>query len=209
MQSNLLTWRNSAYKTGDSTVNQLTYLVHRIYEALSQGKDVCFVSLDASAAFDRVWHKGLLFKLKRLGIKGTLLTWIADYLSNRKQRVVNEGCYSDWTYIKSGVPQGSILGPLLFLIYTNDIVTSIESEIFLFADDTAILEPLSLGNLSIDKVNRDLERLSNWAKQWLVQFNPTKTKYLIFSKKIERQEYQPLYLQNNNLLKLTRTSTLA
>ena len=199
MMNNLLTWRNSAYKIGDSTINQLTYLVHRIYEALSQGQDVCFVSLDASAAFDRVWHDGLLYKLQKLGIKGALLIWIADYLSNRKQRVVIEGCHSDWTYIKSGVPQGSILGPLLFLIYTNDIVNNIESEIFLFADDTAILEPLSLGNLSIDKVNRDLVRLSNWASQWLVQFNPTKTKYLIFSKKTERQQYQPLFLQNKQL----------
>ena len=137
--------------------------------------------------------------LGKLGIEGALLAWIADYLSDRKQRVVIEGSYSDWTYIKSGVPQGSILGPLLFLIYTNDIVNNIESEIFLFADDTAILEPLSMGNLSIDKVNRDLERLSNWASQWLVQFNPTKTKYLIFSKKLERQQYQPLYLQNKEL----------
>ena len=99
------------------------------------------------------------------------LRFIANYLSNRKQRGVIKGSYSDWTYIKSGVPQDSILGPLLFLIYTNDI----ESDIFLFADDTAILEPLSLGILFIDKVNRDLERLNSWASQCPVQFNPIKT----------------------------------
>ena len=198
----LLTWRNAAYKAGDSTVNQLVYLVHRIYEALERGEDICFVSLDASAAFDRVWHAGLIHKLKCFGIQGTLLLWLSDYLSNRKQRVVIDGQHSEWTYIKSGVPQGSILGPLLFLIYTNDIVNNIESEILLFADDTAILEPLSNGNQSIDKLNRDLQTLGNWAAQWLVQFNPTKTKYLIFSKKIERLVYPPLYLQNKQLVEV-------
>ena len=88
------------------------------------------------------------------------------------------------------------------MIYTNDIVTNIESEILLFADDTAILEPLSNDNQSIDKINRDLERLSSWATQWLVQFNPTKTKYLIFSKKLERRAYPPLYLQNKRLVEV-------
>ena len=203
MRHNILTWRNAAYKVGDSTINQLLYLVHRIYQALERGEDICFVSLDASAAFDRVWHKGLLYKLRRIGIGGTLLAWITDYLSNRKQRVVIDGSHSDWTHIKSGVPQGSILGPLLFLIYTNDIVDNIESEILLFADDTAILEPLNQGNASIDKVNRDLQRLSDWASQWLVKFNPTKTKYLIFSKRLVRNDYGPLYLQNKELTEVS------
>ena len=110
--------------------------------------------------------------------------------------MVIKGQSSAWTSVKSGVPQGSILGPLLFLIYTNDIVKNIESDILLFADDTCLLETIRDKNLSIDKINRDLERLSNWASQWLVQFNPTKTKYLVFSKKQQRVQYGPLFLQN-------------
>ena len=180
MENNLLTWRNSGYKQLDSTINQLVLLCHKIYQALAEGKDVCFVSLDASAAFDRVWHKGLLHKLKQFGICGTLLIWLESYLTNRRQRVVIEGNKSEWTYIKAGVPQGSILGPLLFLIYVNDIIVNIESEILLFADDTCLYEPVAESRTSIAKLNHDLERLSSWAKQWLVNFNPTKTKFMVF-----------------------------
>ena len=194
----LLTWRNSAYKKHDSTINQLIYITHKIYDALDNGRDVCFVSLDSSAAFDRVWHDGLIFKLKEIGITGLLLDWFRNYLTDRYQRVVIEGKQSDWTQIKSGVPQGSILGPLLFLIYTNDIVDKIESDILLFADDTCLLEPLT-NQTSMHKINRDLDRLDKWATQWLVKFNPSKTKYLIFSKKSTRVEYGPIYLQGKKL----------
>ena len=197
--NNLLTWRNSGYKPFDSTINQLVLLSHKIYEALENGHDVCFVSLDASAAFDRVWHEGLLFKLRQFGIKGTFYNWIKNYLNGRKQRVVIEGSFSEWIRILCGVPQGSILGPLLFLIYTNDIVEDIECEILLFADDTSLLEPLTDPTLSIAKINRDLHSLGRWAGQWLVTFNPAKTKYMIFSKKNVRQDYGHLFLENKKI----------
>ena len=93
---------------------------------------------DISKAFDRVWHKGLLYKLSSVGISGPLLRWFTDYLDKRKQRVVLPGTASSWTSIKAGVPQGSILGPLLFLVYINDIVENIHSSIRLFADDTSL-----------------------------------------------------------------------
>jgi len=199
IEHKILTWRNAGYKPMDSTVNQLVLLCHRIYEALEQGKDVCFVSLDASSAFDRVWHKGLLFKLKQIGITGKLLLWIEDYLTNRKQRVVIGGKKSAWTAIKAGVPQGSILGPLLFLIYVNDIVNLIECEILLFADDTSLLEAVENPQLSMEKLNRDLQRLCEWATQWLVTFNPSKTRYMIISKKLLPQNYDPLFLDGKQL----------
>ena len=199
----LLTWRNAAYKPFDSTVNQLILLSHKIYAALEKGEDICFVSLDASAAFDRVWHAGLIFKLRQFGIRGILLMWIIDYLSDRKQRVVIDGEKSQWTYIKSGVPQGSIHGPLLFLIYTDDIVDRIQCDILLFADDTALLELLTDGNNSVQKINRDLDTLSNWASQWLVKFNPMKTKYLIFSKKIVPNQYNPIFLKGKEVTEVS------
>ena len=180
-------------------MNQLIYLTHRIYDSLEKGLDVCFVSLDASAAFDRVWHRGLILKLRKIGIRGPLLEWIKSYLKNRKQRVVIEGKHSQWHPVNSGVPQGSILGPLLFLIYTNDITDDIDSDILLFADDTCLLEPITDRLLSFNKINKDLQTLADWASQWLVKFNPTKTKYMIFSKKMNRPNYNPLFLQNKQL----------
>ena len=149
--------RNSGYKHRDSTINQLIYISHHIYEALTKGLDVCFVSLDASSAFDRVWHEGLLFKLQSLGVSGSLLAWFEDYLTNRMQRVVIGGSSSDWIYIKAGVPQGSILGPLLFLIYIKDIIDNIDSEILLFADDTCLLKTITHPVQSITCINNDLE----------------------------------------------------
>ena len=125
--NNILTSFQSGFTPGDATTNQLTFLYNTFSEALDSGKEVRVVFCDISEAFDRVWHNGLLCKLKAAGITGTLLDWFKDYLADRKQRVVITGVMSDWNDIKAGVPQGSILGPLLFLIFINDIVTDIGS----------------------------------------------------------------------------------
>ena len=208
MQHKLLTWRNSGYKLMDSSINQLIFITHNIYKALEKGDDVCFVSLDATAAFDRVWHDALIYKLRSKGVTGPLLNWLKSYLSNRFQRVVIKGQYSEWAQIKAGVPQGSILGPLLFLIYVDDIVNGIESNIYLFADDTSLLENLTDPILSFEKLNRDLSKLDAWSKQWLVSFNPTKTKYIIFSKKKNKQNYPDLFLGGLKLKKVDEIKQL-
>ena len=136
--NNLLSSLQSGFLPGDSTVNQLTFLYNTFCQALDSGKEVRAVFCDISKAFDRVcvWHAGLLAKLQAAGVSGNIHAWFADYLSDRKQRVVLPGAVSDWTYIRARVPQGSILGPLLFLLYINDIVNDIGSNIWLFADDT-------------------------------------------------------------------------
>ena len=104
----------SGFRPGDSTVMQLTFIVHKIYEPLDRGNEVRAVFLDISKAFDKVWHAGLLAKLKQL-VEGSLFKWLESYLSNRMQCVVIEGSSFSWKEINAGVPQGSVLGPLLFL----------------------------------------------------------------------------------------------
>ena len=104
---------------------------------------------DISRLFDRVWHRGLIAKLRSIGVEGNLLNWFISYLSCRKQRVIIEGMHSDWRNIEAGVSLGLVLGPLLFLIYVNDLPTTISSNcfFFLFADDCFLLQKVqsSLG----------------------------------------------------------------
>ena len=125
MDNNLLK-ENSAFKRQYSSVNQLLKIVHQIYQDINNGKDTCLIFLDVSKAFDKVWHKGLLFKLRQLGIIGTLYDWIEHYLTGRPQKVVINGISSSLRYLQNDVPQGSILGTLLFLIYINDIINDLQ-----------------------------------------------------------------------------------
>ena len=127
-------------------------------------------------AFDKVWHEGLLFKLKQNGVSGSLLKFFESYLSNRKQRVALNGVFSEYSLIESGVPQGSVLGPLLFLVYINDLEKNIKSNVKFFADDTMLYSVVSDPLISAADLNHDLELISQWAFQWKMAFNPDPNK---------------------------------
>jgi hypothetical protein len=136
IENNLLTWKNSGFKELDSAINQLLFITDNIHKALEAGKEICMVFLDVFKAFDRVWHSGVLNKLRCMGVEGKLFDWFCDYLSDRKIRVVINGQKSEWMRPNAGVPQGSILGPLLFLVFINDITENIESNIYIFLQTT-------------------------------------------------------------------------
>jgi hypothetical protein len=192
--NNLLTDKNSGFKERDSAMCQLIKIVDTIYRALEDGKDISMVFLDISKAFDRVWHKGLLQKLKANGIEGKLLNWIENYLCDRKIRVVLNGQKAQWATTNAGVPQGSILGPLLFLVFINDVVDGIDSNINLFADDTSLLNIIDQIVPAYETVNNDLTKLSDWASKWLVNYNAAKTVSLHISRNRQREDHPPLTL---------------
>ena len=154
------------FRPGDSTTNQLLYLVNEIHKVFEDPKsiDVRAVFLDISKAFDKVWHDGLILKLEQNGISG-LLKLFENYLHNRKQRVVLNGFYSDYSLIESGVPQGSVLGPLLFLIYINDLERNITSNIKFFADDTMLFSTVKDPVISANDLNHDLGMIYQCARQ--------------------------------------------
>ena len=134
----LLNPSQSGFRPGDSTINQLLFITHSVFEAFDCNPtlEVRSVYLDISKVFDRVWHDGLICKLRRCGISGNLLLLLRSFLSNRKQKTVLNGQSSGWENISAGVPQGSILGPLFFLIYINDLSQRLRCSVKLFADDT-------------------------------------------------------------------------
>jgi hypothetical protein len=138
------------------------------------------VFLDVNSAFDKVLHNGLLAKLSHIGVEDNFLNTVRSYLSNRKQVVIVDGVKSDILEVKAGVPQGSRLGPLLFIIYMNDIVSEIESDILIFADDTSLMATGPDPAMTAAQLNRDLVKISNWATKWKVTFNGSKSKDILF-----------------------------
>ena len=192
--NNFFTKSQSGFMPGDSTVNQLCYLYNSFCKALDDGLEVRVVFFDISKAFDRVWHQGLLLKLNAAGIRGNLLVWFSDYLSNRQQKVVIPGGSSNLSPILAGVPQGSLLGPLLFLVYINDIVCNISSQINLFADDTSLYMIVRDPSDTARIMQNDIEKISAWADSWLVKFNPLKSETLLISRKINKNFHPPLLM---------------
>ena len=129
-----------------------------------------------SKAFEKVLHEGLLFKLKTYGIQGNVLSLLNDFLSERQQRVLLNGKCSAWRSITAGVPRGSVFGPLLFLIYINDLPNSIHSTPYLFADDASLFHPIQNLSASTETLNNDLSMINNWSYQWKMLFNPDANK---------------------------------
>ena len=157
----------SGFKPGDTCINQLLSITHEIYSSFDEGPKVRGVFL-VSQAFDKVW---VIFKLTQNIISGNLLNPLRDFLNERKQWVVLNGQFSKWKNACVGVAQGSRLGPLLFLIYINDLTEGLSSNAKLFADDTFFFSVIHDSQTSENNLNEELERIGNWATLWKMNFN--------------------------------------
>ena len=172
------------FQAGVSCASQLVEVFHDIASVLDKGKETDIIYLDFSKAFDSVCHARLLWKLKHVGVSGPLLHWFKNYLTGRKQRVVISGCHSSWAEVKSGVPQGSILGPILFLIYVNDLPDVIQnSNLAMFADDSKCFKSVNSAEDSTE-IQIDLDNLCDWATLNELDFQPKKRVNLRISRKL-------------------------
>ena len=157
-----------------------------IYKSFGNYDETRAVFLDISKAFDKVWHEGVIHKLKCNGITSNLLTFFDNYLKDRHQRVVLNGTESKWMKVNAGVPQWSVLGPLLFLVYINDLPDNIKLEMRLFTDDSFLFTKVEGIDGTQEKIEKDLATIGRWAYQWKMMFNPDITKQaveIIFSVK--------------------------
>ena len=200
-KENLLNPNQSGFRPSDSCMNQLLAITHEIFEAFdcNPALEVRSVFLDIAKAFDNVWHEGLIYKIKSMGISGELLNLLENYLSDRYQRVVLNGQISSWTPVLAGVPQRSILGPLLFLIYINDLPNELQSNAKLFADDTSLFAVADDKNVCTNILNNDLLTISKWAFNWKMLFNPDPKKpaqEVLFSRKKQVQIHPTISLNN-------------
>ena len=188
-QNNILYPLQHGFRPSRSCETQLLEMVNDIVNNMQLGlqTDVCV--LDFSKAFDKVGHKRLVEKLKMYGIDGETNTWIKDFLSNRTQSVLVDGSHSSSIPVTSGVPQGSVLGPCLFLFYINDIADGLNSTVRLFADDTMC--HLTVKNEQDARLfQEDLDKLSVWEHTWMMEFHPDKCEVISITRK-QKQETHP------------------
>ena len=169
----------------------LTNLIEFMENALTwmdEGSSSDVIFIDLQKAFDKVPHQRLLIKLRAVGIGGQVLQWIAAWLEGRKQQVVLNGSASHWTEVYSGVPQGSVLGPVLFIIYINDIDEVILSSLFKFADDAKLLGKVD-NQTDIIRMQKDLASIIEWSETWQMPINTDKCKVMHFGKTNIKTEY--------------------
>ena len=174
---NLINKTQHGFTRKRSCLTNLLEYLEFISNYVDQGYPIDVVYLDFQKAFDKVPHKRLMLKIAAMGIAGEIYNWIEDWLNNRYQRVVLLGNSSKWGKVMSGVPQGSVLGPLLFLIYINDIDDSINSKLLKFADDTKVFSVVASQD-DIKKLQEDLNNLCRWSTEWLMLFNVEKCKVM-------------------------------
>ena len=178
------------FRPGYSCESQVVTVCQDIADSLDEGVRTDAIIIDFSKAFDLVPHDRLLTKIAATGVDSRVAVWVKEFLLGRTQRVRVDGQLSEEVRVTSGVPQGSVLGPLLFLAYVNDICRNIESNIRLFADDCIIYRKIT-DSSDIDKLQTDLNRLGEWAVENEMKINPGQSKAVSFTKATvkERKRY--------------------
>ncbi|MDW3615035.1 MAG: reverse transcriptase family protein, partial [Nitrososphaeraceae archaeon] len=186
---NLLHDSQHGFRKGRSCLTNLLEFMEYVTKYLDMGQSVDVVYLDFAKAFDKVPHVRLFKKLESHGISGVVLNWIKCWLSGRRQRVSVNKTLSDWLNVTSGVPQGSVLGPILFLVYINDIDIGLVSKLGKFADDSKVCKNVN-NSIDADNLQKDLDKLYEWSLKWQMQFNVDKCSVVHFGHKNAHNTYK-------------------
>ena len=201
----ILNLNQHGFCKGLSCETQLVEFSHALLTNMHIGHqtDIIILVLDFAKAFDKVNHNKLIHKLKAHRVDMLTVEWIEAFLSNRSQIVVLDGTSSDSVPVTSGVPQGSVLGPALFLLYINDLPDTIDSQVSLFADDTVLYRTIK-SDTDHHRLETDLDKLTELAMAWDMQFHPDKSLVMNISKK--RHPFKFTYSLHNTHLKTTDTA---
>jgi len=175
--NNLLHPRQHGFRARRSCETQLIEFTHDLFNGVHDGNQVDVVIMDFAKAFDRVPHDRLLLKLDSYGVRGRTLEWIKAFLKDRTQQVVVDGAKSSEGSVTSGVPQGAVIAPALFLVFIDDLPEKIKSEVRLFADDTVVYRHVNSHQDALD-LQTDLNALAEWEDQWQMQFHADKCQVL-------------------------------
>jgi hypothetical protein len=196
-KNNFLAKQQHGFVRSKSCTTNLLETLDYISFCIDNGIPVDVILLDFAKAFDTVPHRRLIAKLRAYGISGLVLNWIEAFLKNRRQRVVQGEIVSSWAEIFSGVPQGSVIGPLLFVIYINDLPSDLENVSKLYADDTKIISKVDSAE-SVKRVQKDLDRAFKWTEDWLLKFNVNKCVVMHYG---HNNKNSPFYIDGKQLVK--------
>ena len=207
--NNLLIDNQHGFRSGRSTETAILQFATNVFQSLEEKQYLIGVFLDLSKAFDTLRHRILLKKLSHYGVRGIPLKLFESYLTNRSQSVYCNFTHSSFRSIVNGVPQGSILGPTLFLIYINDIVNvSSKFKYIIYADDTTLLmDDLNINNLHFNLI-QELEKINNWTKINNLSLNTTKTNYIFFQNRSVHHNFPPVTIEGNTVDRVQFTKFL-
>ena len=200
LETNKLISRNQhAYRKGHSTVTSLSEVTNYIYREMDKGQIVGMASLDLSKAFDSISHSHLLQKLTNIGLGQSTVEWTKSYLSKRTQKTKFSSITSETATVTSGVPQGSILGPILFIIFTNDLITAFknDTQVVSYADDTQLLETGKTVEEVKEKLEKTIDIAQKWYKNNSLMSNPAKTEVIIFRTKKGKKHNITIKVEEN------------